>query len=96
MVKGGLYGGFVGFQELYSCFHELIAMGIDVSFVGQLVEGVEDATSTIAILAILICNPLYDRAQLHNDDTKVRSFGENISKYMKKPVPSVRATESDY
>ena len=44
----------------------------------------------IAVLAILIRNPLYDRSQLHNDVTKVRSFGENISKYMKKPVPSVR------
>ncbi len=43
----------------------------------------------IAVLAILIRNPLYDRAQLHYDFTKVQSFGENIAKYIKKPVPSV-------
>ncbi len=29
-------------------------------------------------------NPLYDRAQLHNVVTKVRSFGENIARETKK------------
>lgn len=43
----------------------------------------------IAVLTILIRNPLYDRTQLHYDFTKVQSFGENIAKYIKKPVPSV-------
>ena len=40
----------------------------------------------IAVLAFSISNWLYNRAQLHNDDTKVRSFGENIAVERKKPV----------
>ena len=35
----------------------------------------------IAVLAILIRNPLYDRAQLHNDDTKVRKLLGNQENY---------------
>ena len=43
----------------------------------------------IAVLAFSISNWLYDFAQLHNDVTKVQSFGENIAvERGKKPVSS--------
>ena len=54
LAKGGLNGNFVGFQELYSGFQELVAMSIDMAFVGQLVEGVENtaATSSLVVFAV--------------------------------------------
>ena len=54
LVKGRLDGGFVGFQKLYSCFHELVAMGINMAFVGKLVEGVEDSASAPPLVILTV------------------------------------------
>jgi len=57
LVKCGLDSGLLGFQQFYTGIHELITVGIDVT---------------------------YDCPQLHNDITKVQSFGENIAEGTKK------------
>ena len=60
LVKRGLDSGFLGFQQFHTGIHELITVGIDVTLVGKLVEGIEDTAAATPHVVLAVSHLLCD------------------------------------
>jgi len=60
LIEGGLDGCFVGFQQFHSGFQELVTVSIDMAFVGELVEGIENTTAAASFVILAVAHLLCD------------------------------------